>query len=201
MSQNYLSSIQRITTGFLDTVNDATPGNSVAGTAGLDSSYAGQLGALLVLSHAEAAKMGKNVTLYGGSYQYVRFKAGFAATPAQGLVLYWDDPVNYVVTPDAPTSGARIAGFMLGASNSPGNYGFMQRDGVANVLYKNAITKASPVIDDLVVATVSANTADILADATAIVSPNLKLVLGVAMDAPVSNAVSRIQVTRFFSNC
>jgi hypothetical protein len=196
-----LSNIQRLGgKGFLNSTDDAVAGGVSNGLTGA-AMFSGQLGEFVEVTSTQAAKLSDSTvgTLYGGKYQYVLFKAGSSASNARGQVVYWDDEDSYVVTPDAPTSGARKAGITLNAVTK-GQYGWIQVTGLASVLFKTGITKATPAVDDLVVVTVSANTADVLADATGLTSVNGKLILGVAVEAPVTASIKKVALWNNFVN-
>lgn len=194
------SKIDRISqTGYMNSGPDTVAGGVSSGLTGA-AMFPGQLGDILEVSHTMAAQLSDSAigTLYGGEYQYVLFLST-GGNSVRGQVMYWSDEANYVVTATAPTSGARRAGIALGVVTA-GKYGWIQVTGLASVLFKASITKATPAIDDLVVIDVSAVRGDVIADATAIVSPNLKLVLGVAAEAPVSNSIKKVELWRTFVN-
>ena len=107
--------------------------------------------------------------------------------------MFWSDIPNFVATPDvtASTQGL-VAGIGLQA-NTKGNYGFIQVAGLASVLFKATITKATPAIGDLVIVDQTpSDTGDILADATGLNSVTGKSIIGVAYDLPVGGAISRV---------
>ncbi len=184
MSMNLLNNSPRITTGFLNTVDDALPGQLVAGTAGLGPTYSGQLGGILVASGLEAARLaGNSITLYGGIYQYVRFKAGSTAANIRGGPVYWDDRENYVVTPDVPTGAPDFAGVSLNAVTK-GNYGWILVGGKTHCHALANTTKAAPAIGDTLVLATAGNFDDIL-DATPYDGTNRKLAVGQWLEAPV----------------
>jgi hypothetical protein len=188
--------INRITTGYLDTVNDAAPGQNASGVGVLD--YAGDLGKVISFKNNNVPASAH--TFYGGQYQYVQTKAASSAAPAYGAIAYWYDEATYVVTPDYPAGSSKIAGIYLGAPTK-GNYCFIQRSGLAHVLFRASITKATPAIGDLVVVTAGAATADVLADATNLTSVELRSVLGVASEAPANGVTKLVQLwERFFNN-
>jgi len=198
MPANLLSNILRLTSAQIDLINDSVPGSSVATPTG-NLAYAGQLGGWLVANETEAAGLGSGstgLTLHAGIYQYVQFKAASTTAPAKGTIMYYasqSDQALYRATPDvtAATDGL-IAGVALGAVTK-GNYGFIQVAGVANVLFKASITKATPAIGDMVVVDGSStNTADILADATGVTWATAKLALGKAVTLPVGAAISLV---------
>ena len=144
MSLNLNCLTPRLTTGYLNTQNDAYPGMSVAGTGANINQYLGQMGQELQLNYESAAALSYTTTgtLYAGKYQYVKFKAG--SSPARGLALYWDDRANYVVTTVTPSGDANFAGICIMA-NTAGNYGWMQTEGDAVCQFKATLTKSAEI--------------------------------------------------------
>ena len=61
-------------------------------------------------------------TLYAGRYQYVKFYVSQSGTTAGGGPVYWQDPDNFVVTPDVATGNLGFAGVALNLVPK-GNYG------------------------------------------------------------------------------
>lgn len=83
-------------------------------------------------------------TLYGGFYRYVKTAAGSVATPARGLLAFWDTSVAdnlYQVMPDETGSqGANIlAGIYIGALPK-GDYGIIQIGGKVSVKFRSVLT-------------------------------------------------------------
>lgn len=195
MSLNNSAMMPRVTTGFLNTQDDPVPGLSAQGTTATSQQFLGQLGAMMQLNHEAALALSKTSigTLYAGRYQYVKFKAGTTAAPAKGLAAFWDDLDDYVVTPDAPATNVGFAGVILSA-NTKGNYGWIQVDGLATCKFKSTVTKSGAAAGDLVVMTTTANTFDVLADATALTSINAKLAVGVAWEAPTDAGLKLVHM-------
>lgn len=183
--------ISRVTTGLLNTVNDAVAGGSVSSGTGANP-YAGQLGAIAYFGPSTVRFDSSIGTLYEGWYQYVQFLGTATAAAARGLFAFWNDLTNFIVTNDA-TNGQH-AGVTLNAVTK-GNYGWIQISGLASVLFRATITKATPAVKDLVLTTAGANTADILADATNLTSVEVKRIVGVAASAaPVGGAISLVEL-------
>lgn len=193
MSLNLNNLTARLTTGFLNTQDDPSPGLSALGTTATSQQFLGQLGQKLQLNNAAALQLSYTATgtLYSGTYQYVRFKAGSA--PAKGTAVYWDDLDNFVVTTVAPTGQPGFAGVCI-MSNTAGNYGWIQTDGKATALF-GTVTKAGAAIGDLVVLTSAANTFDVLADATTLTSPIASRIAGQAIEAPVTSQLKLVYLT------
>lgn len=141
--------IARNTTGYLNTVNDPLPGQSVTPSA---QTYPGQVGAVQILNAAQALKLSYTATgtLYAGTYQYVRFYASQSGTTVVGGPVYWQDPDNFVVTADAATSGLGFAGVALCVVDK-GNYGWILVSGKCQCLALDNTTKASPAVGDTMV--------------------------------------------------
>lgn len=187
-----------ITTGYLNTVNDALPGQPVSSGTG-DPQYKGQLGAILAFTHAAAAKAYVTNALYGGQYQYVKAYGSSSASPARGLVAFWQDHDDYVVTPDAPTGTSQIAGIFLN-SVTKGYYGWIQVSGLATVKFRASITKATPAIGDLVLCQSTTNVADVLDDATQLLPTTMRSVLGVAVEEPTGGGYKLVELWERFRN-
>lgn len=173
--------ITRLSARGLNDIDDAVVGQSVTG----GQAYSGQLGAVMVLNAAQALAASDSAvgTLYGGVYQYVKFKAGTTAANLRGGILYWDDPDNFVVTPDIPTGNPGFAGVGINVVTK-GNYGWILVEGKGAVKALANTTKTTPAIGDTVVLSATANQADDLADATAYTGANLKKAVGQWIEAP-----------------
>lgn len=193
------TNILRLTNKLLNgstATGDSVPGSNTPGYTGQVNQYSGQLGAVAFLSFAEAQKRSDSAvtaSLQGGRYQYVQHAAD-GTNYAQGQVLYWKDETNYIVTNVAPSAvSARVAGICI-APVTQGNFWLFQTDGVAQVQFRAAITSA--VADNLVVVLVNTNTADAVADATAITagaaSTGAKHIIGTAKALPVNNTITTV---------
>lgn len=190
------SQIIRRTT-FLNAVDDEAAGGPVSGVG--EAQYQGQLGGELFLTAAQAAKASDTsaATLFAGIYRYIRTKAASTLTPARGIIAFWDVATagltDSVVTPDLPTGTSLIAGIYLNAitKTAPGNFGFIQTSGIANVAGVGTYTKTTPAVGDRCFATTGA-LMDVLADATAITSLNDRTFIGIAEEVPTDGAISRV---------
>ncbi len=140
--------IARLTQRYINEVNDPVIGQTVSD----GQEYAGQLGAVLNLSAAEALKLSKTSvgTLYAGRYQYVRFLAAQVGTTKKGGPVYWSDPDNYVVDADAALSGLGFAGVALNVVTK-GNYGWILTRGKCECQPLDNTTKGTPAIGDVMV--------------------------------------------------
>lgn len=192
----------RVTNLYLNQVNDPAPGVPLASPSGsIVSSYPGQVGGILTLDAKTALKLSDTVnvgTLYAGLYQYVKFKADSTASNARGQVVFWSDFDNFEVTPDAAAAmNGKVAGITLNAVTK-GQYGWIQVAGKASVKF-GTVTKATPADGDLVVLTATpANTADAPEEATSVTSAVLKRAMGIALEAPVTDAV-KLVLLRYLS--
>lgn len=190
----------KLTSPYLNDANDPAPGMTVASSqvsGSIIPSYLGQVGARVVLDADGAAKVSKTSigTLYGGVYQYVQVLSSATANPARGALCYWSNRETYVVTTDQIVGNeSLVAGVFLNPITK-GNYGFIQIYGKASLLFKSTITKGVPAQGDLVVVDgATSPRGDVLADATALTSPLAKLILGTCLVAPISNAISLVEL-------
>jgi hypothetical protein len=186
---------QYVTTGKLNTVNDAAQGGGVANIVGA-SRCPGALGSVVYLDVNNPTFYDSTIgTLYPGGYQRVHLVSTSTQAAARGRVAYWVDTtsttVPFDVTGDA-TDGNQ-AGVFINVITK-GNYGYIQVEGLASVLFTAAITKTTPAKKDLVFCTAGDGTGDVLADATNITSPILRRKLGVAEAIPVSGAIGLVKL-------
>ncbi len=199
------SPIIRISTGRLNTVNDALIGGVSGGAAGF-SKYAGQLGKTVWFNSDQIGNMFDATvgTLFMGRYRYVRMRTADDDSPAVavGQILYWDTVVAnwelaYQVTRDSNLSsvdeGMMIAGIYLGGFLG-GNYGFIQDLGEATVRFRASLTAAgaigSRVYDAGAGAGVDEGLADVLTtDSTSVANARY---LGVAVTAPVATELDQV---------
>lgn len=196
MPSNFVQQIDRIVS-TLASANDPLPGQSVSSGTGA-AQYGGQVGARVCLGNDDPAiTRSSSPTLYGGIYQYVQFYTSATQAASRGLIAFWQTDTRYIVTNDEPTGVSDIAGICLNAVTK-GNYGWIQIAGRASVLFRTAITKATPAVGDLVLAaaigTATPAVSDILADATNLTSVQARQMLGVALTAPVGGAISSVRL-------
>ncbi len=198
----FASQIERLAFNALNGgTGDPAQGQPVGSVSGIPViGYDGQLGQRYVATGMgpgpEALRLSNTTigTLYGGIYQYVLFLSTSTAANVRGQLAFWSDALNGVVTPDvaAGTTGL-FAGVILNAV-AKGNYGWIQIAGIASILFKTSITKATPAVGDLVVVDQAPSAkGDILADATNLTSVLAKGIVGKAIiDTPASTVVSRV---------
>ena len=196
MPSNLLSQIATLVNTIPKT-NDAVAGGSVSqGTGAAD--YPSQLGSRIVLGNDDV-QIKNQSTLFGGWYQYVQMYSSVTSTPAVGLIAFWQTDTSYVVTTDEPTAVSDIAGVIVSAVTK-GNYGWIQCKGKVNVAFRATITKATPIIGDLVLCAAAGAgadnaKADVLADATNLTSVQARHILGIAVTAPVSGTSTPVRLT------
>ena len=193
----------RLTQKAINLINDPAPGAIVSSanvSGSIVQAYYGLVGGRLAVDNQLASTGIYDVTanqLYEGTYQYVQLLSTASASVVKGQLVYWYNRESYVVTTDTTaTTASQVAGVILNGSWTKGNYSFIQVQGKASVLFKTSTTKSTPAIGDLVVADGSTSaTVDVLADATSITSPIMKLAVGVAIDtAPVSTTLSHVDL-------
>jgi hypothetical protein len=202
---NLTNQVERLASGYLNHTGDPAPGQPLTSPSGsIVIPYDGQIGNLYAVTQyppgaqVEATRLGDTTigTLYGGVYGYYLHYLSSAGANIRGGILFWQDIVNGIVTPDVTLSTqGLIAGISL-AVTVKGDYNFIQTQGLASVLFKSSITKATPAIGDLVIVDQGGGTptarGDVLADVTGLTSLTAKSIIGVAYDLPVGGAVSRV---------
>lgn len=199
------SPIIRISTGFLNTVND----DVIANQAGLGSlsKFAGQLGKQLYVSQEQIAQlMNTSIgTLYGGRYRYVRRRATDDSSPALGAgkIAFWDTTLTnwqtlFQVTTDENLSSNSNAVMRAGIfinNIEPGNYGFIQDLGEVYVRFRAVLTTAGAIGSPVYAAGagdtgLDQGTLDVLTtDSTALANERF---MGFAVEAPAAAALKRI---------
>lgn len=203
--QAWESPIIRVSTGFLNTVNDTV----IAGQAGIGSlsKFAGQLGKNVFYSAEQVGSMfdADIGTLYGGGYQYVKRRSTDDDSPAlaPGKIAFWDTTVAnwqtaFQVTTDVDLSSASNAimraGIFIG-NIEPGNYGFIQWLGLVNIRFRSVLTVAGAVGSPVYAADVGdigadQGTADVLTtDSTAIANERA---IGYAVAAPSGGSLTQV---------
>lgn len=201
------SPIIRISTGRLNTVNDALIGG-VSGGTGQFSKFAGQLGKQLWVPPEQIAALTDTVTgtLYAGRFQYIRSRALDDDSPAiaVGKLLFWDTTLTnwqtlFQVTRDENLSSAdnavMIAGVFIGSPSTQGNYGFIQNAGMVRVRFRSVLTAAGAIGSRVYAAGAGdlgndQGTADVLTtDSTSLANARY---LGRAVTAPTGGGISLV---------
>jgi len=200
MPTNWNSQIQFLSGRFLNNIHDAVAGGSAASGTGA-AQILGQLGQKLELGEDDANKMSDPAigTLHAGEYQYVQTGV-VTQVPARGLIAYWLSESAYTVTPDKAGGGC-VAGLYLTAQ-ADSEFHFIQRAGVGSIKFKAAVTKATPASCDLIigVSESSVGVGDVLADATALTSVEVRAVIGTAIEAPVGGQIKTVAMWERFRN-
>lgn len=146
------SQIIRVSTGFLNTVNDTVIAGVPSFPGGSVSKFAGQLGKHLTVGNDQIEGMYDSTvgTLYAGRYRYVRRRSTDDDSPAvaPGKIAFWDTTVTnwqnaFQVTTDENLSSSQNAvmraGIFIG-NIEPGNYGFIQDLGEVFVRFRSVLT-------------------------------------------------------------
>jgi hypothetical protein len=147
-----------LTAKFLNDVNDSGQGgNQVSVPAGVVQVSSSQnfVGDRMLVDDISALALSDTTvgTLYGGIYEYVQTLAGSTAAPARGTAAFIRaadlppafSPPLFQVTADAqPTTAlpTLFAGVFINAITK-GNYGWIQTQGVASLLFDSTITTAA----------------------------------------------------------
>lgn len=150
----------RVTTGFVDTVNDQFPGGGSA-SPGLAS---GQVGVKITLG-PNAAAISNTLNQFAGTVQYVQTLSTDTTAPLIGYSAFWSDRTNKIVTTDGTTAGIENwAGIFLGTV-TPGYYCYIKvpEGGRTLVNFSGATPTAGlqAVAQTSVNATTAASTTDI----------------------------------------
>lgn len=192
---NWESPIIRVTTGFLNTVDDTV----IGGQAGLGSTskFGGQLGKLLAVSQSEIAQLSKASvgTLYGGVYQYVQFNEG-DTVPVIGQAAFWlvgSDAEDFIVSTDSnggASTTPQPAGIFINVPTA-GNYCFIQKAGIATVKYKSGLTIAASTGQAVIAGSNG------LADTITAAGSNVPQVIGTAWTLPVSNDLALVSLSPY----
>lgn len=203
--QAWESPIIRVSTGYLNSVNDSIIANQA--TINSRSRYAGQLGKNLTVSDEQIAQLTNTTigTLYGGIFQYVRRRATDDDSPAlgPGKIAFWDTVVTnwhtaFQVTTDTNLSSSANAimraGIFIG-NIEPGNYGFIQWLGLVNVRFRSVLTTAGAIGSPVYAADVGdtgldQGAADVLTtDSTSVANERA---IGYAVAAPAASGLSLV---------
>lgn len=165
------------------------------------------LGDYFDLTNKEAlqASYSTNGTLFSGRYRRVQVDSGAtAANVKTGTIGLMASPAAIqidlggklplsmnVVTSYDQGDGSAIHPVVFLNTVTPGNFCFVQELGVATVLGKTSLTAATPAINDLIVSATS-GLVDDPTQSTTLTYALEKLILGSAIDLPVSTGLFRI---------
>jgi len=199
------SPIIRVSTGLLNTVNDAVVGGQAS--IGSRSRFAGQLGKHLTVGDENIGTMfSAAVTLFAGRFRYIRTRAADDDSPAIqiGQLLFWDTTIaswqtQFQVTRDENLSSVdnavMIAGIYIGSPATQGNFGFIQDAGQVFVKFRGALSAAGAIGSRVYAAGTGdvgsdQGTADVLTtDSTSLANARY---LGRAVVAPANNSLTRV---------
>ncbi len=166
---NITQNVAQLNAIALNLVDDLFPGGGDIAPGNVP----GQLGNIYAFSGIQALGLSDTSvgTLYGGLYQYVKFKDAPTTDGDVGLCVTWNDRDAFEVSVDvaADFDGSLLAGICINDVTA-NQYGFIQVSGRATVKHKVSITKTVPLIGDSVQSGANADNglADVLADATAV---------------------------------
>lgn len=147
-----VSDIVRVSTGLINTVNDALPGGG-GGNIGPQTGLApGQLGKWLDLDANDLIYNSALGNVYPGRFLYVQLAVD-SLVPIAGQLLYRDNRVAwttfYRLTTDEALSSADasifIAGVNLNPALTPGNYTFIQIMGDADLMCVASLSNAGAI--------------------------------------------------------
>lgn len=204
------SPIVRLTTGFIDNINDTViAGKPAFGTSLTTSALAGQLGQGFWLD--EAALLWNSATPgYGGHFRYVLLSAASSAV-VRGQLVFWDvitapgTAGNMTVTTleTGSTDGAmQAAGVVLNSAWSAGKYSVIQDAGIVYCKFRAALTAAGALGSRVFAAAAGAGADNGLCDVidaagAAVFSDVSKMIgryVGVAQEAPTNGGLKRVNL-------
>lgn len=203
----------RMTNLYLNWCDDPAPGVIIASAnfpGGIVQPYTGQVGSKFFYDSDQMNKLSDPTSLlYGGAYQYVKFKLG--DTFAKGQLAFWDrsvaDDLYQVTTTESNTTlpASLIAGVVInvaGHANTPGNYGFIQVEGRASVKFRAVLSSPGQTGSPVFAAAAGAGADNALADVLGgggaatvdTVARAIDRFIGRAEAAPVGGAVSIVSL-------
>jgi hypothetical protein len=203
---HYDSPIIRLTTGYIDTINDVVIGGQPAfGTSLTSSMEAGQLGQGFWLDDS-AISYASATPGYGGHFRYVRLSSAATTLPVRGSIVFWDlasvaaSNLYQVTTLESgSTTGALFpAGIVLnGTTWAKNNYSVIQDVGLCYVQFRATLTGAQTQFGAGVYAAgagagVDNALADVQSQGTAITDVMLQRYLGTAWGAPTNGSLTPV---------
>lgn len=165
--------------------------------------FPGSLGGEIEADNASALKLSNLTigTLFMGRYQLVKFTSAIV----RGEIVAWDTLANngladYEVTHTFAATAAFKAGVALFTdASATGKFGFIQTDGLANMLYDD---NTDTTIGDLVFTGTAANTPAAAATVVAIDDADVttlagavgvfKYIVGIAYETPAASVLRRV---------
>lgn len=207
--------IQRLSSGYINQINDSLPGGG-GGNIGPQVGLApGQLGKTIELDDSELSGIVNTAigTVYGGGFRYVQLSADSTANPVPGQIVFWNpfaisaDNLYVVTTLESGTvPGAQYpAGIVINATWGVGNYSFIQCWGPTFTKFRAALTAAPAGIGDAVYcaaagAGVDNGFADTIDSANPTLFSDVTLMqnryLGAAIQLPVNGGLTLVNVRR-----
>jgi hypothetical protein len=194
--------ILHIVSDKLNTASMDFPGEDTANQDTGTTRFRGQKGGFISFDNKQALAFSDTSvgTLYGGVYQLVQVLLTATLAPAVGLLAYWNDYDDYVVTPDVPTQpGGTVAGVFINAITK-GDWGFIQVAGRATVQVAAAVTEAVVIGDTAFAVDDTGGNVNNLADATAVTAGNLNDKIGRFLDAPLGGALGIVSLENIVIN-
>lgn len=143
----------RLTTNYLNQLHrHGDPGAGVnVSTAQMSGSivqeYHGFDGGKTTITNPWAAQFADPAVgpLYGGIIQYVKFSPTMTIPAVRGMICFWQDELNYIVTTDFnATTSFKIAGVVINET-TPDYWDFIYIAGIAMVMFSAAGTVGQPV--------------------------------------------------------
>jgi hypothetical protein len=197
------SPIVRLTTGYIDTINDTViAGKPDFGTSTTVSKLAGQLGQGFWLDDSNI-QYSSSTAVYGGHFRYVLLSSASTAV-VRGQIVFWDilataaDSAYQVTTLETGSvSGAQLqAGIVLNPAWAAGKYSVIQDVGPCYVQFRGTLTAAGGAGSAVFCAGAGAGVdngfADVLAQATATTEQTMQRYLGTAQETPTNAGLKRV---------
>ena len=189
---------------LLNDVNDSVV-TGAPDALGLGFDYGGgaRAGDMAVLNDAEALALSDTGvgTLFGGMYQRVKFSASIT-TLKRGQIVFWDlssGALNHQVTNVEATGAGLTAGVVINknAGVTAGNWAWIQRAGIATVLYRATLSNTgTPAAGNSVfIALAGAGADNATFDDLGGIAPvtlNFAKFAGIAIDAPVGGSLKKV---------
>lgn len=198
----FKSDINHIVGNKLNTVSMAYPGEDTPNQDTGTARFSGQKGKYLSLNNKQALNFSDTTigTLYGGVYQLVQVKSDATLAPAVGLLAFWSDYDDYIVTPDVPTQpGGTVAGVFINAI-AKGDYGFIQVAGRASVQVAASVTETVVIGDTAFAVSDTGGDVNNLADSTAVNAGNANDIIGKFLTAPAGGALGIVALANMVIN-
>ena len=204
------SPIVRLTTGFIDNINDVViAGKPDFGTSTTVSKNAGQLGQGFWLDDS-ALQWNSATPGYGGHFRYVLLSAASTAV-VRGQLVFYDvitaqNTAGVMTVTTLETGSAdgamMIAGVVLNPAWTAGRYSVIQDSGICYVKFRGTLTAAGALGSRVFAAAVGAGADNGLSDvvdsgAAAAISDVSKMTgryLGIAEEAPTSGGLKRVDL-------